>query len=164
MLLSQQRLCCGPVPGAVKPRGAVLVPRVLAPTLPRTHRAIEGGQQRPQQRLQQTGRSGNTTPVVVASAAAASFSAWEQPEPQQPGPRAGGSSASFSLLQRLCRSVLVGCAAAAVWSIAASALTAVATGAPVPLATLSLTAGGASSAGERAFLLWWMRGAYMCSC
>lgn len=63
--------------------------------------------------------------------------------------RQGGNS--FYLLQRLCGSVLIGCAAAAAWSIVASALTAaVTTGAGCsPLASLSLAATGASSAGER---------------
>jgi hypothetical protein len=118
------------------PQGLAALPRARAAAVPclkavscapRSGRAIQPQQQGQQQGHVAPGRSG------AAARAAGSAAALPLQPPTPPG-----------RLQHLCRSVLVGLGAAALWSIAASAFT----GAPGPFASLSLSASGGSSMGE----------------
>lgn len=124
----QPRAACGPcLRQGAAPRA--LVPAGLSGQRGPSSRAIE----RRQQSQQQPVGTHRSATCASASSAAAAF-------PQQPHP-----SVNVARLQHLTKSVLVGVAAAAVWSIAASAFTAAASGGP--LASMSLAVGGASSAG-----------------
>ncbi|GBF94490.1 hypothetical protein Rsub_07024 [Raphidocelis subcapitata] len=109
---------CGALP--VRPAARLhAAPKVVA-CPHRGRRAIGGGQQQRQGPLR--------SPAANAVGSAAAF-------PLQP-------DADTKRLQHLCKSVLVGVAAAAAWSIAASALS----GAGGPFASLSLASSGGSSA------------------
>ena len=105
----------------------VLLPTKVAPGAIRIGCAIEQRQQ-----LRQRGLVASPRALTAASATGAAAAWPSQPELQT------------SRIYHVCKSVLIGVAAAAAWSIVASAFSTAASG---PFASLSLAAGGASTVG-----------------
>jgi hypothetical protein len=109
-------------------RSRAPAPLKLSSNVLRPGRSIQHGQQQQQ-----------CAPVGVVRSPAANAAASAAAYPLQP-------SIDFRKVQHLCKSVLIGVAAAAAWSIVASAF---AGGAGGPFASLSLVSAGSSSAGMR---------------